>query len=104
MVCPLWVKSVPYRSRIQEYISLQVVETGYGQCRILFFPSAPVSLWFLPEKESVNIRHQWLQASIYYGMPALVKSTDTHEILEQITGDFEKMKEKYQVVIDEEEE
>ena len=28
------------------------------------------------------------KASIYYGMPALVKSTDTHEILEQITGDF----------------
>ena len=44
------------------------------------------------------------KASIYYGMPALVKSTDTHEILEQITGDFERMKEKYQVVIDEEEE
>ena len=37
-------------------------------------------------------------------MPALVKSTDTHEILEQITGDFERMKEKYQVVFDEEEE
>ena len=32
------------------------------------------------------------------------KSTDTHEILEQITGDFERMREKYQVVIDEEEE
>ncbi|WP_270293670.1 lysophospholipid acyltransferase family protein [Bacteroides xylanisolvens] len=44
------------------------------------------------------------KASIYYGMPALVKNTDTHEILEQITGDFERMKEKYQVVIDEEEE
>ena len=44
------------------------------------------------------------KASIYYGMPALVKSTDTHEILEQITGDFERMKEKYQVVFDEEEE
>ena len=34
------------------------------------------------------------KASIYYGMPALVKSTDTHEILEQITGDFERMREK----------
>ena len=44
------------------------------------------------------------KASIYYGMPALVKSADTHEILDQITGDFERMKEKYQVVIDEEEE
>ena len=44
------------------------------------------------------------KASIYYGMPALVNITDTHEILEQITGDFERMKEKYQVVIDEEEE
>ena len=44
------------------------------------------------------------KASIYYGMPALVKNTDTHEILEQITSDFERMKEKYQVVIDEEEE
>lgn len=44
------------------------------------------------------------KASIYYGMPALVKSTDTHEILDQITGDFEEMKEKYQVIIDEEEE
>ena len=44
------------------------------------------------------------KASIYYGMPALVKSTDTHEILDQITGDFEAMKEKYQVIIDEEEE
>lgn len=33
------------------------------------------------------------KASIYYGMPALVKSTDTHEILDQITGDFEAMKE-----------
>lgn len=33
------------------------------------------------------------KASIYYGMPALVKSTDTHEILDQITGDFEVMKE-----------
>ena len=44
------------------------------------------------------------KASVYYGIPALVKSTDTHEILDQITGDFEVMKEKYQVVIDEEEE
>ena len=40
------------------------------------------------------------KASIYYGMPALVKSTDTHEILEQITGDFEKMKEKYDIIGD----
>ena len=32
------------------------------------------------------------------------KDTDTHEILEQITGDFEKNEKKYQVVIDEEEE
>ena len=38
------------------------------------------------------------KASIYYGMPALVKNTDTHEILEQITSDFERMKEKYQVI------
>ena len=44
------------------------------------------------------------KASVYYGIPTLVKSTDTHEILDQITGDFEVMKEKYQVVIDEEEE
>ena len=44
------------------------------------------------------------KASVYYGIPTLVKSTDTHEILYQITGDFEVMKEKYQVVIDEEEE
>ena len=44
------------------------------------------------------------KASVYYGIPTLVKSTDTHEILDQITGDFEEMKEKYQVIIDEEEE
>ena len=44
------------------------------------------------------------KASVYYGIPTLVKSTDTHEILDQITGDFEAMKEKYQVIIDEEEE
>lgn len=44
------------------------------------------------------------KASIYYGMPTLVKSTDIHEILEQIADDFEIMKEKYQVIIDDEEE
>ena len=37
-------------------------------------------------------------------MPTLVKSTDIHEILEQIANDFEIMKEKYQVIIDDEEE
>ena len=44
------------------------------------------------------------KASIHYGMPALVKSTDTHEILNQVTEDFEEMKEKYQVIIEEDEE
>ena len=44
------------------------------------------------------------KATGYYGIPTLVKSTDTHELLDQITGEFEVMKEKYQVVIDEEEE
>ena len=44
------------------------------------------------------------KASIYYGMPTLVKSTDIHEILEQIADDFEIMKEKYQVIIDDVEE
>ena len=42
------------------------------------------------------------KASISYGMPTLVKSTD--EILEQIADDFEIMKEKYQVIINDEEE
>lgn len=44
----------------------------------------------LPKEKMILLPYK---ASIYYGMPALVKSTDTHEILDQITGDFEAMKE-----------
>lgn len=55
----------------------------------------------LPKGEMLLLPYK---ASIHYGMPALVKSTDTHEILNQVTEDFEEMKEKYQVIIEEDEE
>lgn len=55
----------------------------------------------LPKGELILLPYK---ASIHYGMPSLVKSTDTYEILDQITEDFEEMKEKYQVIIEEDEE
>lgn len=55
----------------------------------------------LPKGELILLPYK---ASINYGMPTVVNSTDTHEILNQITNDFETMKEKYQVIIEEEEE
>lgn len=54
----------------------------------------------LPKGELILLPYK---ASINYGMPTVVNSTDTHEILNQITNDFEAMKEKYQVIIEEEE-
>ena len=55
----------------------------------------------LPKGELLLLPYK---ASIHYGTPALIKSTDTQEILNQVTEDFEEMKEKYQVIIEEDEE
>lgn len=55
----------------------------------------------LPKGELILLPYK---AAIHYGMPSLAKSTDTYEILDQVTEDFEKMKEKYQVIIEEDEE
>ena len=55
----------------------------------------------LPKGELLLLPYK---ASIHYGTPALIKSTDTPEILNQVTEDFEEMKEKYQVIIEEDEE
>lgn len=43
------------------------------------------------------------KSSIFYGTPTLARSTDVHEILQQITDDFKVMKEKYQIITEEEE-
>ena len=52
----------PFRITYSDQGFLYIAQ-GYGLYRILFFPFVPTFLWFLPEKESVNIRHQWLRAS-----------------------------------------
>lgn len=44
-----------------------------------------------------------LQGIHLYGTPAVAGSTDVHEILKQITDDFEMMKDKYQVVTEDDE-
>jgi hypothetical protein len=99
---------VPSGKRISEYPE-QMGKIKSGIARILslrpevkYIPVFMTGMGrSLPKGKMILLPYK---ASIYYGMPALVKSTDTHEILDQITGDFEAMKEKYQVIIDEEEE
>lgn len=54
----------------------------------------------LPKGELIILPYK---SSIFYGTPTLAKSVDVSEILKQIITDFEVMKEKYQVVIEEEE-
>lgn len=54
----------------------------------------------LPKGEMLILPYK---SSIFYGEPTLVRSTDVSEILNQITQDFEEMKEKYQVSMEEEE-
>lgn len=54
----------------------------------------------LPKGELLILPYK---SSIFYGVPTLAKSTDVHDILKQITDDFEMMKEKYQIVMEEEE-
>lgn len=54
----------------------------------------------LPKGELLILPYK---SSIFYGTPTLAKSTDIHDILKQITDDFEMMKEKYQIVMEEEE-
>ena len=54
----------------------------------------------LPKGELILLPYK---ASIFYGTPAVAGSTDVHEILKQITDDFEMMKDKYQVVTEDDE-
>lgn len=54
----------------------------------------------LPKGELLVLPYK---SSIFYGMPTLAKSIDIQEILQQITNDFEVMREKYQVTREEEE-
>lgn len=54
----------------------------------------------LPKGELIILPYK---SSIFYGMPTLAKSMDIQEILQQITNDFEVMREKYQVTRKEEE-
>lgn len=54
----------------------------------------------LPKGELIILPYK---SSIFYGMPTLAKSMDIQEILQQITNDFEVMREKYQVTREEEE-
>ena len=55
---------------------------------------------FTPQGELILLPYK---ASIFYGTPAVAGSTDVHEILKQITDDFEMMKDKYQVVTEDDE-
>lgn len=54
----------------------------------------------LPKGELIILPYK---SSIFYGMPTLAKSMDIQDILQQITNDFEVMREKYQVTREEEE-
>lgn len=54
----------------------------------------------LPKGELLLLPYK---SAIFYGEPTLAQSTDVSEILNQITDDFEKMKEKYQINMEEEE-
>ena len=54
----------------------------------------------LPKGELIILPYK---SSIFYGMPTLAKSMDIQDILQQITNDFEVMREKYQVTRKEEE-
>ncbi|WP_294481436.1 lysophospholipid acyltransferase family protein [uncultured Bacteroides sp.] len=53
----------------------------------------------LPKGEMILLPYK---ASIHYGSPTLVDSTDTYDILNQITEGFEELKEKFQVIAEEE--
>lgn len=52
----------------------------------------------LPKGELIILPYK---SSIFYGTPAVAGSTDVHEILRQITDDFEVMREKYQMATEE---
>lgn len=53
----------------------------------------------LPKGELILLPYK---AYIFYGSPAVAGSADAHEILKQITDDFEVMRKKYQIVAEQE--